>query len=149
MLVGLMVCAAGAAVMFGLQAFRSNIMLFHPPSDIAAGVVETGRRFRIGGMVVDGSVERGGEDLGVRFRVTDTRESVPVVFEGILPDLFREGQGVVAMGALDESGTFVASEVLAKHDENYMPLEVAEALEKAGRMPGTAATYGSTTVVDP
>ena len=152
MLVGLMVCAAGAAVAFGLQAFRSNIMLFHPPSDIAAGVVEEGRRFRIGGMVVDGSVERGGDadgGLGVRFAVTDTLESVPVVFEGILPDLFREGQGVVAMGALDAEGTFVASEVLAKHDENYMPPEVAEALERAGRMPGTAATFGSATVVDP
>ena len=153
MLVGLMVCAAGAAVAFGLQAFRSNIMLFHPPSDIAAGLVEEGRRFRIGGMVVDGSVERGGDatdgGLAVRFAVTDTLESVPVVFDGILPDLFREGQGVVAMGALDAGGTFVASEVLAKHDENYMPIEVADALEKAGRMPGTAAPFGSTTLVDP
>ena len=149
MLVGLMVCAAGAAVAFALQAFRSNIMLFHPPSDVVAGLVDEGRRFRIGGMVVDGSVERGGEDLGVRFAVTDTRSSVPVVFDGILPDLFREGQGVVAMGALDASGTFVASEVLAKHDENYMPPEVAEALEEAGRMPGTAATFGSATVADP
>ena len=149
MLVGLMVCAAGAAVAFGVNAFRQNIMLFHPPSDVAAGIVEPGRTFRIGGMVVEGSVARGGEDLGVRFRVSDTRETVPVVFAGILPDLFREGQGIVAMGALDDSGTFVASEVLAKHDENYMPPEVADALEKAGRMPGTAAVFGSTTTVDP
>lgn len=151
-LVGLMVCAAGAAVAFALQAFRSNIMLFHAPTDVVAGAVETGRRFRIGGMVVEGSVERAGageDGLAVRFSVTDHRESVPVTFEGILPDLFREGQGVVAMGTLDASGTFVASEVLAKHDENYMPPEVAEALEKAGRMPGTAATFGSATVVDP
>ena len=151
-LVGLMVCAAGAAVAFGLNAFRQNIMLFHPPSDVVAGAVETGRAFRIGGMVVEGSVERGGDGeggLGVRFEVTDTAESVPVVFAGILPDLFREGQGVVAMGRLEEGGTFVADEVLAKHDENYMPPEVAEALEKAGRMPGTAASFGSATVVDP
>jgi len=153
-LVGLMVCAAGAAVAFGLNAFRQNIMLFHAPTDVAAGVVESGRRFRIGGMVVDGSVERGGEtgngELGVRFLVTDTRETVPIVFAGILPDLFREGQGVVAMGALDESGTFVASEVLAKHDENYMPVEVADALEKAGQMPGSDALFeATTTVVDP
>ena len=149
MLVGLMVCAAGAAVAFGLNAFRQNIMLFHSPSDIAAGVVESGRAFRVGGMVVEGSVERGGETLGVRFEVSDTAETVPIVFGGILPDLFREGQGIVAMGRLDESGTFVADEVLAKHDENYMPPEVAEALEKAGRMPGTAASFGATTVVDP
>ena len=149
MLVGLMVCAAGAAVAFGVNAFRQNIMLFHPPSDVAAGMVEPGRPFRIGGMVVEGSVARGGEDLGVRFRVSDTRETVPVVFAGILPDLFREGQGIVAMGELDDSGTFVASEVLAKHDESYMPPEVADALEKAGRMPGTAAVFGSTTIVDP
>ena len=143
-----MLCAAGAAVAFGLNAFRQNIMLFHAPSDVAAGNVEPGRRFRIGGMVVDGSVERG-EDLAVRFAVTDTAESVPVVFAGILPDLFREGQGIVALGELDAAGTFVASEVLAKHDENYMPPEVAEALEKAGRMPGTEAVYGTATVVDP
>jgi len=153
MLVGLMLCAAGAAVAFGLNAFRQNIMLFHAPSDVAAGTVEPGRRFRLGGMVVEGSVERGGaaggNELGVRFAVTDRREAVPVAFAGILPDLFREGQGIVAMGSLDGSGTFVATEVLAKHDENYMPPEVAEALEKAGSMPDTAATFGSTTVVDP
>lgn len=148
-LVGLMICAAGAAVAFGLNAFRQNIMLFHSPSDVASGAVESGRAFRIGGMVVEGSVERGGDDLAVRFAVTDTAQQVPVVFAGILPDLFREGQGIVAMGKLDESGTFLASEVLAKHDENYMPPEVAEALEKAKQMPGSNAVYGSATVVEP
>lgn len=148
-LVGLMLCGVGAAVAFGLNAFRQNIMLFHSPTDIASGAVEEGRRFRIGGMVVDGSVLRDGEDLNVRFEVTDTAEQVPVVFNGILPDLFREGQGIVAMGKLDGQGVFVADEVLAKHDENYMPPEVAEALEKAGNMPGTAATFGSKTVVEP
>ena len=148
-LVGLMLCAAGAAVAFGLNAFRQNIMLFHSPTDVAAGAVETGRAFRVGGMVVEGSVERGGEKLGVSFEVSDTAESVPIFFAGILPDLFREGQGIVAMGRLDDSGTFVADEVLAKHDENYMPPEVAEALEKAGRMPGTAAEFSAKTVVEP
>jgi len=148
-LVGLMLCGVGAAVAFGLNAFRQNIMLFHSPTDIAAGAVEAGRRFRIGGMVVDGSVVRDGGDLNVRFEVTDTAEQVPVVFNGILPDLFREGQGIVAMGKLDSDGVFVADEVLAKHDENYMPPEVAEALEKAGRMPGTAANFGSKTIVSP
>jgi len=148
-LVGLMLCGVGAAVAFGLNAFRQNIMLFHSPTDIAAGAVEAGRRFRIGGMVVDGSVVRDGGDLNVRFEVTDTAEQVPVVFNGILPDLFREGQGIVAMGKLDSDGVFVADEVLAKHDENYMPPEVAEALEKAGQMPGTAANFGSKTIVSP
>ena len=148
-LVGLMLCAVGAAVAFGLNAFRSNLMLFHTPTDVASGGVEPGRPFRIGGMVVDGSVERGGQDLAVRFAVTDTARSVPVRFSGILPDLFREGQGIVATGKLGPDGTFVADEVLAKHDENYMPPEVAEALERAGQMPGTAAVFGTTTVVDP
>ena len=148
-LVGLMLFAVGAAVAFGLNAFRSNLMLFHSPTDVAAGGVEPGRAFRIGGMVVEGSVERGGEDLAVRFALSDTAQAVPVSFEGILPDLFREGQGIVATGKLGPDGTFVADEVLAKHDENYMPPEVAEALERAGRMPGSSAVFGTTTVVDP
>ena len=148
-LVGLMLGAVGASVAFALNAFRSNLMLFHSPTDVAAGGVEPGRAFRIGGMVVEGSVERGGEDLAVRFALTDTAEAVPVSFDGILPDLFSEGQGIVATGRLGPDGTFVADEVLAKHDENYMPPEVAEALEKAGQMPGTSAVFGTTTVVDP
>ena len=111
--------------------------------------MDPGTRFRVGGMVVDGSVKRGEQDLAVKFQVSDTRETVTISYKGILPDLFGEGQGIVAQGKLDDSGVFVASEVLAKHDENYMPPEVAEALEKAGQMPGTAATYGNTTLVDP
>ena len=148
-LVSLMLAGVSVAVVFGVSAFRQNLMLFHSPGDIAAGAVESGRDFRVGGMVVQGSVSRSDSDLAVRFELTDEVDVVPVSFQGILPDLFREGQGIVAMGRLDESGTFVADEVLAKHDENYMPPEVAEALEKAGRMPGTAASFGATTVVDP
>jgi len=149
MLVGLMLVGVCAAVAFGVSAFRQNLMLFHSPSDVAAGVVEEGRAFRVGGMVVDESVRRDGDTLAVAFDVTDHAETVTVSFEGILPDLFREGQGIVAMGALDETGTFVATEVLAKHDENYMPPEVAEALEKAGKMPGTEASFDRAVQVDP
>lgn len=148
-LVSLMLAGVGVAVAFGVNAFRDNIMLFHSPSDVVAGNVEPGRAFRIGGMVVEGSVQRSQTDLDISFSLTDHGETVPVTFTGILPDLFREGQGVVALGAIDTSGTFNATEVLAKHDENYMPPEVAEALEKAGKMPGTEASYGSKTLVDP
>jgi len=146
LLVGLMLCGVGAAVAFGVNAFRQNIMLFHSASDVVAGAVQPGQNFKVGGMVVEGSVNRSNEDLSVRFELTDYAEKVPVSFNGILPDLFREGQGIVAIGALDNSGTFKATKVLAKHDENYMPPEVAEALEKAGKMPGTTANYGSKTV---
>ena len=144
-----MLAGVSIAVAFGLKAFNQNIMLFKSPSDIVAGNVKEGSRFRIGGMVVDGSVKRNDSDLSVEFQLSDTANKVPVTFTGILPDLFREGQGIVAMGSLDSSGKFVASEVLAKHDENYMPPEVADALEKAGKMPGTKANYGNTTVVQP
>jgi cytochrome c-type biogenesis protein CcmE len=140
-----MVAGVGVAVALGVNAFRQNIMLFHSPSDVAAGAVKPGTSFRVGGMVVEGSVNRG-QDLTVNFELTDHGQTIPVSFTGILPDLFREGQGIVAMGALNSTGTFKATEVLAKHDENYMPPEVADALERAGKMPGTAAKYGSTTV---
>ncbi len=148
-LVSLMVAGVALAVTFGLIAFNQNIMLFQSPSDVAAGNMEAGQRFRIGGMVVDGSVQRRDTNLDVQFSLTDHASTVPVTYNGILPDLFREGQGIVALGKLDDKGVFVASEVLAKHDENYMPPEVAEALEKAGKMPGTAANYGNTTLVQP
>ena len=148
-LVSLMLAGVGVAVAFGVTAFKENIMLFHSPTDVVAGAVQPGQAFRIGGMVVEGSVKRSEVDLAVRFKLTDHSETVPVSFVGILPDLFREGQGIVAMGALNDKGTFSATEVLAKHDENYMPPEVAEALEKAGQMPGTTAVYGSNTVVQP
>jgi len=148
-LVGLMLAGVSTAVAFGVNAFRDNLMLFHSPTDVAAGNVQAGKPFRIGGMVVEGSVQRSQEDLEVSFSLTDHGETVPVRFNGILPDLFREGQGIVALGAIDTGGTFTATEVLAKHDENYMPPEVAEALEKAGKMPGTEANFSSKTVVEP
>jgi cytochrome c-type biogenesis protein CcmE len=112
-----------------LQAFRSNVMFFFDPSQVAAGEAPAGERFRLGGMVTKGSVQRTPGSLEVRFVVTDFTRSVPVVYSGVLPDLFREGQGVVADGRLNPDGTFVADEVLAKHDENYMPPAVGRSLK--------------------
>jgi cytochrome c-type biogenesis protein CcmE len=114
-----------------LTALQDEIAFFVSPSDIATGSVQSGKRFRLGGLVVDGSVHKGA-DGEVRFALTDAAHSVEVVYRGILPDLFREGQGIVAQGTLDPAGEFVASEVLAKHDENYMPREVADALKRSG-----------------
>lgn len=119
------------AAILVLSALEQNIVFFHSPSDVAAKKVPPGKRFRIGGLVVKGSVERQGKTIA--FRVTDGSSAVRVAFTGILPDLFREGQGVVANGALTPDGTFRATEILAKHDENYMPREVADALKKSGR----------------
>ncbi|MBX2825287.1 MAG: cytochrome c maturation protein CcmE [Gammaproteobacteria bacterium] len=144
-LIALMLLGLGLATALLLNAFRENVLFFFSPTQIVGGEAPVGKQFRIGGMVVDGSVERSSSDLTVRFDLTDTAETVTVSYTGILPDLFREGQGIVAMGQLDQSGMFTASEVLAKHDENYMPPEVAEALEKAGKMPGTSS-FGSDTV---
>jgi cytochrome c-type biogenesis protein CcmE len=123
---------AGIGVAVGLTtyALRQNINLFYDPSQIAAGEAPHDVRIRAGGMVEKGSVVRDPDSLKVRFRVTDFQSSVPVEYTGILPDLFAEGQGVVAMGKLDAGGNFVADQVLAKHDENYMPPEVAESLKK-------------------
>eukprot|EP00163_Fabomonas_tropica_P028440 TRINITY_DN5783_c0_g6_i1.p1 TRINITY_DN5783_c0_g6~~TRINITY_DN5783_c0_g6_i1.p1 ORF type:complete len:156 (-),score=23.21 TRINITY_DN5783_c0_g6_i1:328-795(-) len=127
---------AGIAVAVGLTtyALRQNINLFYDPTQIAAGEAPVDVRIRAGGMVKEGSVVRDSGSLKVEFMVTDFNKSVPVQYEGILPDLFAEGQGVVAMGRLDESGRFVADQVLAKHDENYMPPEVADSLKKNGSM---------------
>jgi len=121
---------SGAAALI-LTAFEDTIAFFVSPSQVAAGELESGRTFRIGGLVVDGSIERL-EDGTVRFGLTDTASDVTVLYRGILPDLFREGQGIVAQGTLDEARIFQASEILAKHDENYMPKEVADALKDAG-----------------
>ena len=118
----------GAAVALVLSAFQSNLVFFYSPSQIASQEAPVNRTFRLGGLVVAGSVQRDG--VKVNFRVTDTAQTVPVQFEGILPDLFKEGKGVVAQGQL-QNGVFVAKEVLAKHDENYMPPEAAEALKNA------------------
>ena len=115
-----------------LNAFRSNLVFFFTPTQIVANEAPHGRSFRIGGLVEAGSVVRDKDALTVHFRVTDTSKTIPVVYTGILPDLFKEGKGVVAQGKLGNDGVFHASEVLAKHDENYMPPEAAEALRKAG-----------------
>ncbi|MGM0953411.1 MAG: cytochrome c maturation protein CcmE [Pseudomonadota bacterium] len=125
----------GIAIAVGLTtyALRQNINLFYDPTEIAAGNAPMDVRIRAGGMVEEGSVKRDTDSLSVQFRVTDYSASVPVQYNGILPDLFAEGQGVVAMGRLNAEGMFVADQVLAKHDENYMPPEVAESLERAER----------------
>ncbi len=134
-LIGIVVMGVAVSVGFALQAFRENVLFFFSPSEIVAGDVPAERGFRLGGMVLDGSVEREPGSLTVAFVVTDFANSIPVKYTGVLPDLFQEGQGVVARGRLAEDGSFVAEEVLAKHDENYMPPEVAEALER-GRAVG-------------
>jgi cytochrome c-type biogenesis protein CcmE len=125
------VALLGVAAALVLNALQSNVAFFFSPSQVAAGEAPRDRAFRIGGMVQAGSVKRSGESLAVSFIVTDTAHSVPVSYSGLLPDLFREGKGVVAQGALGVDGVFRASEVLAKHDENYMPPEAAHALEQA------------------
>jgi cytochrome c-type biogenesis protein CcmE len=118
----------GAATALATLAFRDNLLYFYNPTQVLAGDAPGSRTFRIGGMVTEGSLQRTEGTLEVRFVVTDYRNSILVRYEGLLPDLFREGQGVIAHGRLTGSGEFVADEVLAKHDENYMPPEVAEAL---------------------
>jgi cytochrome c-type biogenesis protein CcmE len=123
---------SSAAIGLVTYALRGNINLFYPPADVVAGKAPVGQSIRIGGMVKEGSVQRSVDSLQVRFELTDFDGTVPVVYEGILPDLFDEGQGAVASGQLSAAGVLQASEVLAKHDENYMPPEVAEALEQSG-----------------
>lgn len=126
---------AGVAVGLTLYALSQNINLFFSPTQIAAGEAPEGTRIRAGGMVVEGSVMRDPNSLKVEFEVTDFEHNLPIVYSGILPDLFREGQGIVAQGEIDSEGKLQAVEVLAKHDENYMPPEVAEALAASGKMP--------------
>jgi cytochrome c-type biogenesis protein CcmE len=130
-LVVVVLVLVGGAAALALTALRDNIAFFVTPSDIAHGEIDRSRSFRLGGLVVDGSVARGA-DGEVAFAVTDTSSEVRVAYRGVLPDLFREGQGIVAQGRLREDGVFMATEVLAKHDENYMPREVADALKAAG-----------------
>ncbi len=127
--IALGVAALGIALALVLSAFEKNLVFFFTPSQVAANEAPQGKTFRIGGMVETGSVKRSGVE--VRFMVTDTARSIPVVYSGALPDLFREGKGVVAQGALGADGVFRAREVLAKHDENYMPPEAAEAVKRA------------------
>ena len=132
LLVLFLVVTSGSAVGLALMALNENINLFYSPQQIVDGQAPVGPLIRAGGMVVEGSVQRSREDLKVSFVISDLQAAAVVVqFEGILPDLFREGQGVIALGTLNTQGVFVANEVLAKHDENYMPPEVADTLEKA------------------
>ncbi|MBV1961444.1 MAG: cytochrome c maturation protein CcmE [Immundisolibacteraceae bacterium] len=128
---GLAGLAAVAALV--LNAFSSNLVYFRSPTDVAEGEVNQANSFRLGGMVREGSIQRQPDTLKVSFVVTDYNHDVKVHYDGVLPDLFREGQGVVTEGAMDQNGLFTAHTVLAKHDENYMPPEVADALEKAGK----------------
>jgi len=130
-LASLIVAGVAVAVGFMLMALRENINLFFSPSQIAVGEAPTDHVFRLGGLVEAGSLTREDDGLTVHFVVTDTAEKIAVVYKGILPDLFREGQGIIALGKLDRSGVFRADEVLAKHDENYMPPEVADAIKTA------------------
>ena len=133
-LVGLLVLGVSVALGLALLALRENINLFFSPTQVKAGEAPQQASFRLGGMVVEGSVRRPDADLSVEFVLTDTVEQVTVTYKGILPDLFREGQGIVTQGMLNNNGIFEAKQVLAKHDENYMPPEVADALKKAKKM---------------
>ncbi|MGA8649275.1 MAG: cytochrome c maturation protein CcmE [Xanthobacteraceae bacterium] len=130
-LIGGAVCVLAIAVALMLNAFRDSIVFFNSPSDVAEKHIPAGTRIRIGGLVKDGSVVRG-DNLKIRFDVTDGNRDIQVAYQGVVPDLFREGQGVVAEGVLDGSGLFNADTILAKHDETYMPKEVADALKKSG-----------------
>jgi len=144
--IGLGLLALAGASMLILNAFQKNLVFFYTPTAVANGEVPKGRGFRIGGMVEDGSLKREGDGLTVHFVMTDMAKRVPVTFKGILPDLFKEGKGAVAQGQLGADGIFLASEVLAKHDENYMPPEAADALAKAK---AAGAQTSSTLVVNP
>jgi cytochrome c-type biogenesis protein CcmE len=126
--VGLAAAGLLIATVLTLQAFKENMMFYIELSDVAAGNAPADRNFRVGGLVVDGSVKRRPGELQVEFTLTDLENQLPVYYDGILPDLFREGQGIIAHGRMDDSGRFIADEVLAKHDENYMPPEVADSL---------------------
>jgi cytochrome c-type biogenesis protein CcmE len=136
--VGVLAVAAGLV----LSALRDSIVFFNSPSDIAEKHPAAGTRLRVGGLVKPGTLERA-DNLQIRFEVTDGKSDVPVQYQGIVPDLFREGQGVVAEGKLDGGGTFIADTVLAKHDERYMPREVVDALKKSGRWQEGKATGGA------
>jgi cytochrome c-type biogenesis protein CcmE len=137
--VGLVVAGVAIAAVLALRAFNENLLYFYTPSQVAAGEVPPGKKFRLGGLVTKGSLHRESGQLEVRFEVTDLKQRMNVAYSGVLPDLFREGQGVIAYGVMNPDGSFRADEVLAKHDENYMPPEVAEALREQGH-PGDATT---------
>ncbi len=131
--------ALGFAAALVLNAFQSNLVFFFSPSQVMANEAPLNKTFRIGGMVEDGSLKRLPDGLSVEFRVTDTAKTIPVTYTGILPDLFKEGKGVVAQGRLGPDGMFRATEVLAKHDENYMPPDAAHAIEQAQKAQSTVS----------
>ena len=137
-LIGSGVAILSVAAMLVMFALKDSVVFFHTPSDVTEKKIAAGERFRLGGLVAQGSVKRG-EGTAVAFTVTDTLKEIPVSFVGVLPDLFREGQGVVAEGKLDAGGIFAADSVLAKHDENYMPPEVKKSLEERGVKLGASA----------
>ncbi len=131
-LIALLISTLSGAVFLGLNALQQNINLFFSPSEVLAGKAPLDKTFRVGGIVVEHSIRRGKNDLSVTFQLTDTASTLLITYTGILPDLFREGQGIVALGGL-QNGVFIADQVLAKHDENYMPPEVSDALNAANR----------------
>jgi cytochrome c-type biogenesis protein CcmE len=143
-LVALIVLGVGSAAAFALTAFQDNLLYFYSPSDVTAGKAPTDRVFRVGGMVPEGSFTRASGSLEAHFILTDFAHEVKVSYTGVLPDLFREGQGVIARGRMGADGVFVAEEVLAKHDENYMPPEVAKTLKKQHEKPAATGPLPTT-----
>lgn len=139
MLVGGGVGLLVAAVALVLSAFQQNLVFFHTPTEVLEGKAPAGKTFRIGGLVEDGSIQREPDGLTVRFGITDTAKVIPVSYRGTLPDLFKEGKGAVVQGSLGPDGQFLATEVLAKHDENYMPPEAAHAVEQAQKAGATVS----------
>jgi cytochrome c-type biogenesis protein CcmE len=139
--IGLVLAGVGLGATFLLKAMNQNILYYYSPTQMEAGEAPEDRRFRVGGLVVDDSVKRTDGSMEVRFALTDEAHVVPVVYNGILPDLFREGQGIIAHGRM-EGGEFVADEILAKHDENYMPPEVAASLDHTRSQQGAQGNYG-------
>ncbi len=140
LLIGIGLAGIGVIAALVLNAFQNNLVFFFSPTQVVQGEAPTGRAFRIGGLVEMGSVKRQPDGINVKFAVTDTAKSIPVVYQGILPDLFKEGKGVVAEGKLGADGLFTATQVLAKHDENYMPPEAAHAVEQAQKAQATLKT---------
>lgn len=142
MFIGAVLAGVGVSALLISLAFQNNLLFFFSPTQIANGEAPTERQFRLGGMVLDGSLARAEGSLTVDFVVTDNVHTVPVSYTGVLPDLFQEGQGVVAVGRIDAAGHFTADQIIAKHDENYMPPEVAEAMEAAEAAQASAGAEG-------
>jgi cytochrome c-type biogenesis protein CcmE len=145
LLAAMVVAGVGLAITFALRAFQDNLLFFYTPTQVLAGEVPAGRKFRLGGMVEKNSLRREPGQLQVQFTVTDMSKAMNVSYSGVLPDLFREEQGVIALGYYDTATGFRAEEVLAKHDENYMPPEVADSLKKAGKSPEMPSMKGQGT----